>query len=150
MALPSAAASLTPPPEPCWLDVALAALLMSPWTLLVVAETAALPWLEYCVPAWVACWAEVLTAVRALPFAAVSPLVTALLAVDPADVTRPLAAATAPATRDCAPAIADRTAPACVLPALETARSCLLVAAWMTCCVRAVACLSRARSPSSA
>src|SRR4051794_16311323 len=132
LALPSAAASLTPPPEPCWPETLLAALLMSPWTLPCVAETAALPWLENCCPdCWASC-AEVLTAVRALALAAVSPEVIALVAVEPAEVTRPFAAATAPATRDWAPAIAERTAPDCVFPAPCTARSCLAVACWIT------------------
>ena len=99
-ALPSAAASLPPPPEPRWPETPLAALLMSPRTLFEVALTAALPWLAYCDPACVACCADVLTAVRALPLAALSPLLIALLAVEPEEATRPFAAATAPDTRD--------------------------------------------------
>ena len=94
-ALPSAAASLTPPPPPDWPLTEPAVELIEPWTLPEVALTAAVP----CCPAVCpACWASVapsLAALCVLAFAWPCQLVTWEDAAEPADVTLALAPLTA-------------------------------------------------------
>src|SRR4051794_9196796 len=68
-ALPSAAASLTPPPPPDWPCTAPAVELIVPWTLLDVALTAAVPCCAAAAPACVASLAASLAELCVLPFA---------------------------------------------------------------------------------